>query len=235
MMRGTELRTLSLFEKFMCLVDVASRDLKLSGADYAVLIMLVQRHNPKTGLCNPSVARMAADTGYSTRTVYASIEKLEKLEILIRTRGYPGTSNLYVFRPIPVKRISQRFGRPAKPTEIAGRVKNTAQATDGSCVELLNHSSPKKEKENKKEKWDAQKQCLSSEGMGIPKLKREEFESYAAAHFERVGPGYEGLLECPADDFEHTFEQYNVEQIGLDAAMKKLVELFETVLRKNGS
>jgi hypothetical protein len=61
---------------------IRTHDKKPSATARSVFLALAERHNQNTGLCFPSVALIAKDTGLAERTVQKSIRELENLKLL---------------------------------------------------------------------------------------------------------------------------------------------------------
>jgi DNA-binding transcriptional ArsR family regulator len=55
----------------------------LSAATALVLLALARRHNQETGRCDPSITRIAADTGLSERAVRNGLRSLEELRLIV--------------------------------------------------------------------------------------------------------------------------------------------------------
>ena len=63
---------------------------RLSKTDWRVLVALCARLNRDTGLCNPSVERIARDIGIDPRHVYTSRERLKRIGIIDWARENTG-------------------------------------------------------------------------------------------------------------------------------------------------
>lgn len=59
----------------------------LSGADYAVALVIAKHLNSKSGLAWPSIELMSKMTNRESSTVWRSVEKLEKLGLLTFVEG----------------------------------------------------------------------------------------------------------------------------------------------------
>ncbi|MEI7806613.1 MAG: helix-turn-helix domain-containing protein [Hyphomicrobiales bacterium] len=80
-------------------LKVVARHPNLSGADCAVAITISTYLNSKTGIAWPSIERLARDTNRDRSTVWRSIERLEKLNLLGVER-HPGRNRSNRYRPM---------------------------------------------------------------------------------------------------------------------------------------
>jgi hypothetical protein len=76
-----------------------ARHRDLSGADYAVAIILSTYLNSRTYEAWPSLNTLAADTNRNRSTVWRSIKRLERLHLLQVTRA-PGRSRSNRYKPL---------------------------------------------------------------------------------------------------------------------------------------
>lgn len=90
-----------------------SLDRSLSPAAKAVGANLVDRFNRQTGRCDPSVRRLAKDTGYSRRAIFGALKELEDAGIIRRQRHGGGSqTNAYAInwallrKPWPNNRVT---------------------------------------------------------------------------------------------------------------------------------
>ena len=72
----------------------------LSGPDLLVYATLLYHANANTGECFPSIATIKREARLGARSVYQSLEKLER-EHLIERRTSPGHVNHYYLTPAP--------------------------------------------------------------------------------------------------------------------------------------
>ncbi len=102
----------------------------LPPAQKAVLVALAFRCSLK-GQCNPSVGRLANDTGYSERSVRVALADLERCGILAisRTDGGRRRTNSYRINPAVVHRLRTR--NPAATTPFLPR--NPAESAQKPC------------------------------------------------------------------------------------------------------
>ncbi len=64
----------------------ATIGVKLTSGAQNVLQALIWHSNAKTGRCDPSVSRLANETGQSERNVYRAIKELEEARLIVRIR-----------------------------------------------------------------------------------------------------------------------------------------------------
>jgi hypothetical protein len=68
----------------------ANLDEGLTCSAQNVLLALIWHCNAKTGRCDPSVSRLACETGQSKRQVYRAIKELEAAQLIVRIRHAGG-------------------------------------------------------------------------------------------------------------------------------------------------
>lgn len=95
----------------------------LTPSENLVLFLLANRHNNDTGLCYPSVSRIAEESGMHRATVMRAINALEKKGLLEITKTF-GKSNHYrlhtgsTVRPVAESDRSQRVTTPVAPCDM---------------------------------------------------------------------------------------------------------------------
>lgn len=77
------------------LLGAACRDARLSRTDIAVLFVIVDRMDAKTGLSWPGLGTVAKDAGINRSSVVRAVRDLVRLGYLVRDSGGPGRSNRY--------------------------------------------------------------------------------------------------------------------------------------------
>ena len=175
-------KPLNLVEKWSALKRAANcSGTRLNPTAFVVLFRLLDHQNTKTGQCNPSVARMAQDTGVGRRTVGYALTDLEERG-LIRRAGRAGQSNQYfVLRASETDLAVQR---------IAGRTANTGAAA-------LQHVASKKEKEKIKENGKAA-ETNEHHGHSAPSSSAQQLaEKQVVAAIEQMDGSYEDLVSVP--------------------------------------
>jgi hypothetical protein len=85
--------------KLLCCYAIASLRKKgirpeQVGSVMAVLLWLVKHANPSSGRCDPSVAKLAIETGYSRSTIIRALETAEDVGYLIK-EGRDGRTSAY--------------------------------------------------------------------------------------------------------------------------------------------
>jgi hypothetical protein len=97
----------------------------LSGADYAVSLVIAKHLNSKSGLAWPSIELIAKMTNRESSTVWRSVEKLEKLGLLNVCRGRGRNC---------VNKYSPRLGQMnCDPKTLRRRQKNIANWKKKHC------------------------------------------------------------------------------------------------------
>ena len=59
------------------------RNVEMSLPARLVLLALADKHNQETGRCDPSLARMEADTKIGERTIRKALRELESLKVIV--------------------------------------------------------------------------------------------------------------------------------------------------------
>lgn len=79
-----------------------AKNQQLSGVDKSILLCIADRFNDERGYAWPSISRIAADTGWSSRTVSSSIARLKQAGLVETRRQYfsrdasPGPNRYYL-------------------------------------------------------------------------------------------------------------------------------------------
>lgn len=98
----------------------------LTPSENLVLLLLANRHNNDTGLCYPSVSRIAEESGMHRATVMRAINALEKKGLLTISKTF-GKSNHYrlhtgsTVRPVAESDRSQKVTTPVAPCDMTRR------------------------------------------------------------------------------------------------------------------
>jgi hypothetical protein len=67
----------------------------LTGADLRVAIQIIDHYNREKGYAWPSYARLRKKTGLARSTIEAGVDRLAKIGLFQKAKGYPGQSNRY--------------------------------------------------------------------------------------------------------------------------------------------
>lgn len=125
-----------------------------SSSRKAVLVALANCHNHHTGLCCPSLNRLATETELHKATVIRALVDLEKMGLIQKVERHrqngSNTSNEYVFPPSRTVRppLSQpatppsRTVRPPEPEvepEVEPKPSLVADATSGTVQRIYDH------------------------------------------------------------------------------------------------
>jgi predicted transcriptional regulator len=105
-----------------------ARHRNLSGADYAVAIMLSTYLNSRTYEAWPSLHTLATDTNRNRSTVWRSIKRLERLNLLQVTRA-PGRSRSNRYKPL----LGDLDAEPQKKKRLPTRNKTVAGSQQSGC------------------------------------------------------------------------------------------------------
>lgn len=150
---------------------------KILGSALPVLCRLLHHQNPRTGQCNPSIARIARDVGLQKRSVQDAINRLISRGYITRTYISGRTNQYRILRAHP-------HSRPAQSPAQGGAV----------CQpKPVQPDAPKKiyEKEKEKKPTDSQ-----TEGNLQPR-RLQNAEKDIVEALSSMGRTYGDLLNIP--------------------------------------
>lgn len=208
---------LGLYEKWMTAVVWASSTPPLNASELCVLMHLLQRQNPDTGQCNPSLARLGKDAGYSRRTIKSAIDSLREKGAIDWWRPPDRKSNCYFF-PDAQLRIDQYLQRAV--------VKQTPEGVDGDFPTVVKPASTEKRKEKKKQEKASDSKnwrWLKPYRNGRGTKKVAGLQAAFASLFSDAEAGWQQLLEIDPDHVERVERAYLRDAVTLDEALRLLL------------
>lgn len=182
----------------------------LSAAQLAVYVQLVWHQNSRTGRCNPSQSRLAAQIGRDKRTVQNAIAALKKRGLIEVKHTPRGTSSNY---------------RIKHPDSVEGLANSPSQTDENPRPQLTNQASSKKgEKEKRKRVADLKPHLKSAEGVSRDVQRRQKAENDLFRAIAAGGVDMTQVLSLPTSDLEAAIDAIAREPSSLSEACKAITD-----------
>jgi hypothetical protein len=192
----------------------------LMPAEFRVLANLVHRQHPESAQCNPGVARIMKDTGYSERQVRAAIAGLKKKGVITAHQEDPQSTNNYTL--FTVEHYIENAARLGLIVVRNGKqVQFHAPKPAGNCRADLQNSAPKKEIKKNLEMEDPEKSIVSGYTASE---KRRDYEARLTQGFQKKGFCYEDYLNLPLELHLRVWQSYELCEITFAEALRLHLE-----------
>lgn len=226
-MSGSDKIPLNLTEKARVRRWWANASPRLTHSELSVLVELLDRQNPKTGLCCPSQMRLSKDTGFAIRTVKEAITCLVERGAIEKTRVPGKRTNRYYFGPVP-ETTPVPQGRSEGSTL---QSKDALRGAVDSTLKVQNDASIKTKKKNKRRSvtsngYETNEKTPYSSIEATQAQREWEVESELRKRMERQGINYALLVTAPNGLLLDGIKKVAVGDLTMNALAALLVEFF---------
>jgi len=226
----TRRQPLDLMQKWLVPQYWVRQQPQLTRASFCVLMRLLDRQNTKTGRCDPSAVGLAAETGFSERSIRGAFKELEERGVIKRNRVARQSRNQFLIYSVVELEQNRRSAKSKRLTGQRPGLQPAAAPPAMHCRQTLQRTAPETIKETIKknkgaENTNAMDRALTSDTGHQVSLDIDagEFERRVVKVFEREGYGYEGLLMLPADELEQVFERLCSGHLSFSEAVGELL------------
>lgn len=223
---------LKLLSKWQVMQYWVQRKPRLPHSSLAVLARLLDRQNPNTGRCDPSIAGIAEELGFAERTIYLAIDELEALGALKGSKQKKRSTNQYLI--YSVEEILQRCAQARNASETGSEtdLQMRSDHSEATCSETMKRVAPETVKETQKKlacEHESSSTSTKKQKPIAPEIGQGEFESRIAKVFEKQGYGYVGLLELSDTCIEKVYLRFVHGEITFPKAVGLLLDQYRAL------